>query len=95
MLKLFVGWLLFINLTGVIAMGTDKQKACRNQWRVPEKTLFLIAFLGGSVGCIFGMHHFHHKTRHPSFRYGLPLIFFFELGAALILHRLGISLFSA
>lgn len=89
---LLIGWLIFINLIGVFAMASDKKKAQRGQWRIPEKTLFLIAALGGSLGCIFGMYHFRHKTRHAAFVYGLPLIFFLELCAVLILFRLGITL---
>lgn len=88
--KLIIGWCILINLIGVLAMGADKKKAKRGQWRIPEKTLFSIAVLGGSLGCIFGMYHFHHKTKHPSFHYGLPLIFFLELGAVLLFFRLGI-----
>ena len=87
MLKLFFGWLFLINLAGILAMGLDKRKAQRGLWRIPEKTLFLIAALGGSLGCIFGMYRFHHKTKHPAFRYGLPLIFFLELGLCLGIYR--------
>ena len=50
--------------------------------------LFLIAILGGSPGSIVGMFFFRHKTRHASFRYGLPLIFVLELIAVLFLYRL-------
>lgn len=41
---------------------------------MPEKTLFLLAILGGSVGAILGMRVWHHKTRHWYFKYGLPAI---------------------
>ena len=77
-----------MNLAGIIAMGSDKRKARLGQWRIPEKTLFLIALLGGSPGCIYGMYHFHHKTKHPTFRYGLPLIFFLELGIFLAIRSI-------
>jgi len=87
MFKFLLGWLLLINLTGILFMALDKRKARKNLWRIPEKTLFLIAFLGGALGCIFGMYRFHHKTQHASFRYGLPLIFFAELGLFLWLYR--------
>ena len=87
MLKLLSGWILLINLIGIFAMKMDKRKAQKNLWRIPEKTLFLIAALGGSLGCIYGMYHFRHKTQHASFRYGLPLIFFTELGLFLCLYK--------
>lgn len=67
-------YLLVINLAGLFSMAIDKQRARKHRWRIPEKTLFLIAALGGSIGSILGMFLFHHKTRHLSFRLGLPLI---------------------
>ena len=63
-----------VNLVGFAIMGIDKSKAIHKQWRVPEKMLFLIALVGGGVGATFGMHFFHHKTKHWYFRYGFPLI---------------------
>ena len=41
---------------------------------MPEKTLFLLAALGGSVGALIGMRVWRHKTLHRSFRIGIPLI---------------------
>lgn len=69
-----VVWLLLANLMGLILMAADKKRARRGGWRVPEKTLFLVAVLGGSVGCWAGMYLFHHKTRHWYFVVGMPLI---------------------
>ena len=42
--------------------------------RIPEKTLFVVAAVGGSIGAILGMWIFHHKTRHWYFVYGMPAI---------------------
>ena len=47
--------------------------------RIPEKTLFAAAILGGSVGAMIGMAVFHHKTLHPAFRYGMPAILIVQL----------------
>ncbi|WP_311594642.1 DUF1294 domain-containing protein [Priestia endophytica] len=38
-----------------------------------EKTLFLIALLGGALGGIIGMYTYRHKTKHLSFKVGFPL----------------------
>ena len=58
----------------IFLMGIDKKKAQTGAWRIPEKTLFLSAILGGGVGAIAGMQLFRHKTRHRSFVIGMPLI---------------------
>lgn len=71
---LVVFWLAAANLLGMILMGADKSRAKRGAWRIPEKTFFLLAVLGGSVGCWLGMYLFHHKTRHGYFVVGMPLI---------------------
>ena len=70
-----------VNLAGFILMGVDKSRAKRDAWRIPEKTLFLTAILGGCVGAIAGMFFFHHKTRHWYFRFGLPAILVVQLVA--------------
>jgi uncharacterized membrane protein YsdA (DUF1294 family) len=61
-----------MNALGFVLMRSDKEKAIRNKWRIPEKTLLTVAALGGSIGCFCGMRIFHHKTRHPLFSVGLP-----------------------
>lgn len=80
---LIVGYLLIINLAGLYSMWLDKKKAIRHEWRIPEATLFLIAFLGGSLGSVIGMQLFRHKTRHWYFVWGMPAIFFAELALML------------
>lgn len=80
--KYILLWLAGINLLALVLCGIDKWKARRDRWRIPEKTLFLSAILGGSVGLLVGMHLFRHKTKHKSFTIGVPLIFIFQLGIA-------------
>ena len=67
-------YLLLVNTAAFLVFGLDKWKAKRERWRVPEKTFFLVAILGGSLGAILGMYAFHHKTRHWYFKWGLPAI---------------------
>lgn len=88
--KILICYLLLINLTAFALMGADKQKAKKHLWRIPEKTLFLSALLGGAAGAIAGMYTFHHKTRHWYFVIGMPLILFVQLG--LVLYLCGHSL---
>lgn len=74
MAQLLLLYLFLINAVAFLLMLVDKQKARKNLWRIPERTLFLSALLGGSVGAIAGMYAFHHKTRHLSFTLGMPAI---------------------
>ena len=55
-------------------MGIDKRKAVKHLWRIPESVLFIVALIGGSIGCILGMQLFRHKTRTWTFVYGMPAI---------------------
>ena len=75
-------YLALINAAAFAAMGLDKWKARHDKWRIRERTLFLLAILGGSLGAILGMLLFRHKTRHWYFRYGLPAILLLQLAAA-------------
>ena len=70
-----------MTLVAFLAMGWDKLCAKRDARRVPEKTLFLLAIIGGSIGSIAGMYAFRHKTRHWYFKIGLPLILILQIAA--------------
>ncbi|MDD5863538.1 MAG: DUF1294 domain-containing protein [Firmicutes bacterium] len=74
MKELLLLYLLIINAAGFLLMLADKIKAKRHRWRIPEATLMAVAALGGSVGSLAGMYAFRHKTRHPKFTVGIPLI---------------------
>ena len=89
-MQAFTIYLVFINILAFVLMGTDKAKAKRNAWRIPEKTLFLSAILGGSIGAILGMQLFRHKTRHRSFVLGMPAILAAQVVIALALRKLGV-----
>jgi len=68
-----------MTVIGIAAMGIDKQKAKAGARRIPEKTLFLIALLGGSIGVLVGMYLFRHKTLHKSFTFGIPAIIVIQM----------------
>jgi uncharacterized membrane protein YsdA (DUF1294 family) len=78
-MKLFLIYLAVVNLAAFALMGVDKRRAKRGAWRIPERTLFLPAILGGSPGAILGMQMFRHKTRHRQFMIGMPLILLVQL----------------
>ena len=72
--KLLALYLLAVNLAGFLAMGADKKRARENRWRIPERTLLLLAAAGGSAGVALGMLEFRHKTKHRTFTLGVPAI---------------------
>ncbi len=85
MMKLFLLYLLIINAIGFAVMLADKYKAKNNLWRIPEKVLMGIAAIGGSVGVWIGMQTARHKTRHPKFTIGVPVILALQIAAAYII----------
>ncbi|MCQ2498410.1 MAG: DUF1294 domain-containing protein [Lachnospiraceae bacterium] len=78
-------YFILMNLIGFLVMGIDKLKAKKRGFRIPEATLFLIAFIGGSIGSILGMYLFRHKTRHRSFIIGMPVILAVQIIIALVI----------
>jgi len=74
-----ITYIIIINIIGLLTMGMDKLKARRRKRRIPERTLFLIALLFGSVGILIGMYLFHHKTRKLRFSIGIPVIMVVQL----------------
>jgi len=67
-------YLLLINAAAFLLMLSDKRKAKKKQWRIPEATLMTVAALGGSLGALLGMYLFRHKTKHPKFTVGIPIL---------------------
>lgn len=79
MLDILKYYILLMNIISLIIMGVDKSRAIRKKWRISERTLFLFAILGGSLGSLLGMQFFHHKTRHKKFVIGMPIILIVHL----------------
>jgi len=77
--KNFIIYLIIINLIGFYIMWSDKRKAKKGKWRIPENTLFMITLLGGGIGTIAGMYAFRHKTQKLKFTFGLPAILILEI----------------
>ena len=72
-------YLLIINLIGFYMMWSDKRKAKKGKWRIPEQTLFIVTALGGGIGTIAGMYTFRHKTQKLGFVIGFPFITILEI----------------
>lgn len=70
---LIAGFVL-LNLFTFFLFGLDKRRAVCGKWRVSEKTLLIFCALFGAAGGWTGMKLFHHKTRKPRFRFGVPAL---------------------
>lgn len=82
--KILFGYILVMSIVAFCVCSADKFAAQRQKSRVPEKVLFLLSALGGSVGMYLGMFTFRHKTKHWYFVVGIPAIILVQ--AALILY---------
>jgi uncharacterized membrane protein YsdA (DUF1294 family) len=73
-------WTIYLGLTAVMsplclaAYGIDKQRAAENLDRISERTLHLLALVGGWPGAVLGQQIFRHKSQKVSFRLVLWLI---------------------
>jgi uncharacterized membrane protein YsdA (DUF1294 family) len=65
--QLLLPWLVVINVVTGVVYAWDKVSAGRGSRRVPERTLFLLNFLGGVVGAWLVFFLMRHKTLHRSF----------------------------
>ncbi|HJC42242.1 MAG TPA: DUF1294 domain-containing protein [Candidatus Mediterraneibacter gallistercoris] len=74
-MSILVWYLAAINFTRWVAYGLDKGRAKSGKWRIPERTLLLLALVGGSLGALAGMIMFRHKTRKPKFYISVPVMF--------------------
>lgn len=80
-------YLVIVNALSFLLMLADKYKARNKLWRIPEYVLLAAALLGGSLGSIIGMYGIRHKTRHPKFVIGLPLLLILNIMTVCFLFR--------
>jgi uncharacterized membrane protein YsdA (DUF1294 family) len=59
--------LLALNIFTFFIYGSDKLFAQAGAWRVRERTLLVLALIGGSPGALAAMRIFRHKTKKPLF----------------------------
>lgn len=73
-------YFLLLNTVSCMVMYADKQKAKKKEFRIREATLWQLAFIGGALGALIGMKCFRHKTKHQSFKWGLPFLTVIQIG---------------
>ncbi|UOS12629.1 DUF1294 domain-containing protein [Helicobacter pylori] len=71
-------WLLIVNILIFILMLVDKNSAEQKMWRIPEKALWVLSLLGGSVGFLVAMVVSRHKILKLEFKYGVSFICLIE-----------------
>jgi uncharacterized membrane protein YsdA (DUF1294 family) len=76
---MILGAYIVMNLIGLIVMKVDKERAKKQQYRISENTLWLVAIFGGAVGTTAGMQLFRHKTKHLNFKIGFPFLAIVEV----------------
>ena len=81
-----VGYFIIINIISFAMYGIDKKLAKNHAWRISEAALMLSAILGGSIGSLLGMRVFHHKTKHPKFFIGIPVILAMQVAVLIWFH---------
>ena len=80
-------WPGLMSIASFAAMARDKRLARQGERRIPETTLLSLAILGGSPGALLGMLLFRHKTRHPAFSVGLPVILLVHIAIIWMLYH--------
>ena len=73
-MKLLFLYLILVNAVAFVLMLIDKIKAKKKMWRIPERVLLGVSAIGGSLGGLLGMKVFRHKTLHPQFAIGIPVM---------------------
>ena len=90
MIRVLLIALAAVNLLAFILYGIDKFKAKKGAWRIPEASLLLVAFLGGSLGALLGMELFRHKTKHAKFKVLVPLFLILHIVLAVYIVKTGL-----
>ena len=85
--KYIIFYYVLINAAAFFLFASDKRRAVRQKWRIPERTLLLSAFLGGGAGALLAMQICRHKTKKKRFTILVPLFLLLHLAVwFLILH---------
>ena len=78
-------YLIAVNLITFVIFGVDKLAAIKGRTRIRERTLLLLAFIGGSIGGLSAMYLLWHKIRKLKFKLGVPLMLVLHIVAVLYL----------
>ena len=74
-MKLFLLYIVSINVISFVLFGFDKFLAIKNKRRIPEKELFTVSTIGGAFGGLFAILVFNHKISKAFFMWRFMFIF--------------------
>ena len=86
-MKLFLLYLLSINVVSFFLFGIDKFLAIKNKRRIPEKELFTVSTVGGAIGGMFAILVFNHKISKATFMWRFMFIFIINIVGIFFLLR--------
>lgn len=78
-MNLFSIYFIVINIGTFLVMLEDKKRAINQRFRIPEKALFLLTILGGSLGILAAMRFIRHKSNKNSFKITIALIVMLQI----------------
>ena len=91
-MKVFFLYIGIVSVISVVVCCCDKlmSKTGKVSLRTPEATLLLLSALGGSAAMLACMIVIRHKTKHPKFMVGIPVILLLQGALIYGLYRLGV-----
>lgn len=82
---LVIAILALANIISFFLIGLDKFRSVRAENRVPEVYFFFCSIFFSSLGVLFGMYFFHHKTRKWYFPVGIGLLFVQQVALVMLI----------
>lgn len=73
MMRVYFVWIVLLSILSFCMFGIDKYCAIHKKWRIKERDLLWLAWIGGCFGALLGMKLFHHKTLHRRFTIQIPV----------------------
>lgn len=65
--QILVIYLIIIGIIGIIFLRIDKYKATHEKWRIKERSLHILEFLGGVFLMLPAMYIIRHKNKKAAF----------------------------
>ena len=90
---ILIGYIIIINIISFFIMLYDKKQAIYHNFRISEKTIFIISLLLGGIGTYVGMYVFRHKTKHLKFTIGIPIVIILNIISVFYIFNYVISSF--